>query len=95
MDNQEVEGRSVFTASIKGLAVVGGVIAAFFLTPGLYDWSVPAVEAFTADHYGEGWGDAAAIVWFGVVGVGVYFGVSAGLSMALMATGLALASLFR
>lgn len=95
MRDHSFRERSLFAGSIKGLAIVGGLIAAFFITPGLYDWTEPLILAFTLANYGAEWIDGVAFLWFCLVGAGVFFAVAAGLSMVTMAAGLAVASFLR
>lgn len=94
-ERERGEARSVFMASIKGLALVGGLVAAFLFSPALYHASAPLVEEFARHNYGADWASVSVWLWWVPVALGVFFGTSAVLSMALMASGLAVASLFR
>ena len=92
--NQNQAGRSIFMSSVTGLANVIAVVVAFFATPVVYQRTVGWVQSFTANHYGYGFEDITAFVWWLIVALLIFFGARASISTALVMGGLAIAARF-
>lgn len=84
--------QNVFMNSIIGLANVLAVTITFFAAPLAYAYSIPWVQGFTMRHYGYGFEDLVAAVWFVVVAALIFFGARASLSTALVMGGMTLAA---
>lgn len=87
-------GRSIFMSSIVGLSNIIAVIVTFFATPLAYGHSVGWVQRFTSRHYGYGFEDITAFVWWMIVALLIFFGARASISTALVMGGLAIAARF-
>lgn len=92
--NQNQAGRSIFMSSVVGLSNVIAVVVAFFATPIAYDRTVGWVQRFTASHYGVGFEDITAFVWWLIVALLIFFFARASISTALVMGGLAIAARF-
>ena len=92
--NPNQVGRSIFMSSVIGLSNVIAVVVAFFATPVAYDRSVGWVQRFTANHYGPGFEDITAFIWWLIVALLIFFSARASISTALVMGGLAIAARF-
>jgi len=92
--NQNQAGRSIFMSSVTGLANVIAVVVAFFATPVAYQRTVGWVQSFTANHYGYGFEDITAFIWWLIVALLIFFFARASISTALVMGGLAIAARF-
>ncbi len=85
-------GKSLFLASIFGLANTLAVVATFLGVPQLYGRSIVWIQAYTARHYGYGLEDLIAFAWFVICACFLFFISRASISTALVMGGLALAT---
>jgi uncharacterized membrane protein len=92
--HQSQAGRSIFMSSVIGLSNVIAVVVAFFATPVAYERTVGWVQRFTASHYGYGFEDITAFVWWLIVALLIFFSARASISTALVMGGLAVAARF-
>lgn len=86
--------RSIFMSSVIGLSNIVAVLVAFFATPVAYTASLGWVQRFTTRHYGYGFEDITAFVWWIIVALLIFFGARASISTALVMGGLAIAARF-
>lgn len=93
-NHQNQAGRSIFMSSVIGLSNVIAVVVAFFATPVAYNRTVGWVQNFTASHYGYGFEDITAFVWWLIVALLIFFFARASISTALVMGGLAIAARF-
>ncbi len=91
---QNQAGRSIFMSSVIGLSNVVAVVVAFFATPVAYNRTVGWVQLFTSNHYGYGFEDITAFVWWLIVALLIFFFARASISTALVMGGLAIAARF-
>ena len=92
--NQNQAGRSIVMSSVTSLANVSAVVVAFFATPVAYQRTVGWVQSFTANHYGYGFEDITAFIWWLIVALLIFFFARASISTALVMGGLAIAARF-
>ena len=92
--NPNQAGRSIFMSSVIGLSNVIAVVVAFFATPVAYDRTVGWVQRFASSHYGYGFEDITAFVWWLIVALLIFFSARASISTALVMGGLAIAARF-
>ena len=85
---------SIFMSSAKGLANVLAFLAAFLGTPAIYDHTVGWVTSFTAYNYSPAISDFAAIIWFAVVALSLFFIARMTLSTAIVLGSLSVAAKF-
>jgi hypothetical protein len=83
-------GQSMFMSSINGLANLIGVIAGFLVGPMAYSKTIEPIQRFTIHHYGYGWEDITAFVWFVICALVVFFIARASIGTALVMGGLAI-----
>jgi hypothetical protein len=76
-----------FMQSVEGLAKVIAWIAAFLLTPPVYNFSVGWVETYAARYYGSGIESLASLVWFILTACLIYQFSKATIGTALMLGG--------
>lgn len=62
--------------------------------PVSYNRTVGWVQTFTASHYGYGFEDITAFIWWLIVALLIFFFARASISTALVMGGLAIAALF-
>lgn len=83
-------GSDVLMTSLRGLANMLAVVAAFILTPRAHAWSVDWVVEYVEQEYGDGFSDVAGFAWFVIVGMTIFFGSRATIGTALMMGALAI-----
>ncbi len=72
-DPSKAGAGKIAVTSAEGLANVLAAVAAFFATPPLHTRSVGLVQTYTSNHYGPGFDDLVAFVWFCTIALGVFF----------------------
>jgi len=87
-------GQSMFMSSMNGLANLIGVAAGFFLGPMAYSRTIEPIQRFTIHHYGYGWEDVTAFMWFVICALVVFFIARASIGTALVMGGLAIVTRF-
>lgn len=93
-NNPREANRTLFLQTANWCANLLALVIAFLLTPFVYGHTVEIVQRFTAAHYGYGFGDLIAIVWWGLT-AGLVFCVARMGTVMLITTGaFAIASKF-
>lgn len=94
MPQQPGGQNSAFLGSVKGLANMLAVIAAFMGTPAAYGASVGWVVRYSEQNYMTGIGDFISLIWFVCVALTIFFIARMTLSTAVVMGGIAVAARF-
>lgn len=86
---------SFFSTPLECLLTVASAITSFWAAPLLHQATSPAVERFTAIHYGTELSEIIWVLWFAVIAVGMLLLVRAGLVTAIRLTSAFIASRFQ
>lgn len=87
-------GNSIFMNSVMGMANVLAFAAAFFGAPLAYAKSIDFVQSYTQMHYGYGFEDIIAFVWFAACAAMIFFIARTSVSTALVFGGVTLMTRF-
>jgi hypothetical protein len=93
-NNPREANNTVFLQTANWFANLLALVIAFLLTPFVYGNSVDLVQRFTTTHYGHGFDDLIAIVWWGLCAGIVFCVARMGTAMLIMTGAFAIASKF-
>ena len=86
--------QSIFMSSMIGVANILAVVAAFIGSPWLHSKTIGWVQSYIANHYGYGFEDITAFVWFVICAGFVFFTSRASISTAIVMTALTIMTKF-
>ena len=71
--HKQTNVKDILAKSQDWIAGILAGLVVFFGIPLFVEATTPFVEQFTLDHYGSGMVGIAAIIWWGIGAVGLYF----------------------